>query len=219
MKLVVLGANGKTGRLVVARALQRGMDVTAVVRSPEKSVGLVHDRLRVVVADPCNKNALKQVLAGQDAVISTLGGRLPTKAATSIYYRSAEALVDTAWEAGLQRVIVTSTALLFPDQTVFGSVLRFLVPNVVRSAARMEAILATSALAWTVVRPGFLTDDDEAVYRAQRDSMPENGTAVSRRALAAFLVDALEDRSSERAAFGVANAVTQSNSVHRPATP
>ena len=159
------------------------------------------------MGDPCDREFLKRTLSGQDAVISALGGRRPTKAATSVYYRSADALVDAAWDNGLKRVLVTSTALLFREQTLMGKVLRRLVPNVVQSATRMEDILKSSGLNWTSARPGFLNDAEDRAYRAQRDSLPENGTSVSRQALAAFLIDAAENPNTGCAAYGVSNAV------------
>ena len=206
MKLVVLGANGRTGKFVLQAALEKGMDVTAVVRSADKKPAIRHDRLKVVVGDPCETGFLQQVLRGQDAVISALGGRRPTKAATSVYYRSADALVEAAWDTGLKRVLVTSTALLFREQTVMGKILRLLVPNIVRSATRMEETLKTSGLNWTSARPGFLNDADEASYRAQKDRLPKDGTSVSRQALAKFLIDSIENPEARCAAFGVSKA-------------
>ena len=35
-KILILGATGPTGRLIIAQALARGWDVAALVRSPEK---------------------------------------------------------------------------------------------------------------------------------------------------------------------------------------
>lgn len=205
MKLVVLGANGRTGSQVLRKALESGMDVTAVVRSPEKAPETRHARLRVLVGDPCDPEFLKTVLRGQDVVISSLGSRRPTKAATSVYYRSAEALVEAAGETGLKRVLVTSTALLFREQTLMGKILRAAVPNVVRSAIRKEQTFGSSDLDWTSARPGFLTDADTATYRASKDTLATNGISVSRRALAEFLVDAIDNPSTHGAAFGVSN--------------
>lgn len=61
---------------------------------------------------------LASVFREHDAVISTLGGRLPTRAATSKHDRSAKAIVEAASATDLKRVLVTSTALLFADQTL-----------------------------------------------------------------------------------------------------
>jgi putative NADH-flavin reductase len=184
------------------------MDVTAVVRSAGKQPGTRHDRLIFKVGDPCDPTFLKRVLRGQDVVISTLGGRSPTKTATSVYFRSASAIVEAARDTGLNRVLVTSTALLFPARTLLEKILRFVVPNVVRSATRMEEILKESDLNWTFARCGFLNDDEEAIYRAQKDSLPSKGTSVSRLALAHFLVDAIEKPDARCSVFGVSNPET-----------
>lgn len=37
MKIAVIGANGKAGRLIVSEAVRRGAEVTAVVRSDNRS--------------------------------------------------------------------------------------------------------------------------------------------------------------------------------------
>lgn len=206
MKLVVLGANGRTGEHVLKTALERGMDVTAVVRSAKSYPRTRNERLKVLVGDPCDPAFLRGALHGQDVLISTLGGRRPTKAATSIYFRSADAIVEAAWDTGLKRVLVTSTALLFTEQTLLGQMLRAIVPNVVSSAERMEKILDTSSLDWTSARVGFLNDAKDGTYRAEKEKLPKEGTAVSRQALANFLIDAIENPESYRAAYGVSNA-------------
>ena len=208
MKLVVLGANGGTGRHVLNAALEDGMFVTAVVRSDSKRPKVQHPNLKTVIGDPCDPTFLKTVLSGQDALISTLGGRAPTKSATSVYYRSVDAIVEAAWDTGLKRVVVTSTALLFPEQTMLGTLLRYLVPNVVRSAARMETVLKASGLGWTSARAGFLNDAREPKYRAEKGTLPKDGIAVPRLALARFLVDAVQNPETNCAAYGVSRAAT-----------
>lgn len=204
MKLVILGANGKTGRHVVRTALEHGMHVTAVVRDPARSIGFAHDRLKIEIGDPCDPVFLTNTFRGKDAVISTLGGRRPTKAATSVCYRSANAIVEAAWNTGLQRVLVTSTALLFREQPFIGKLLRLMVPNVVSSARRMEGILKSSGVNWTIVRAGFLNDGNESRFQQQREAAPAHCTSVSRRALANFLVSALKDPETERGVYGIA---------------
>ncbi|WP_174825900.1 NAD(P)-dependent oxidoreductase [Ruegeria arenilitoris] len=208
MKLVVLGANGRAGKLVLQAALARDMEVTAVVRSADRAPDLLDARLKVAVGDPCDPAFLASVFCGQDAVISTLGGRQPTKAATSVYFRSAQAIVHAASETGLKRVLVTSTALLFPDQMLLGKLLRVVVPNVVRSAGRMEDTLKQSGLDWTSARAGFLNDAAVAAYRAKRNALLKGGTALPRLALAQFLIDALDDPETKGAAYNVAQTNT-----------
>jgi len=68
-KILVLGAVGGTGRRVVRQALTRGHDVRALVRSPGKAIGL--EGAEIVVGDALDERALRNVLAGRDAVVSS----------------------------------------------------------------------------------------------------------------------------------------------------
>lgn len=203
MKIVVLGANGRTGIHVVREALNRGESVTAVVRSQAKQPLIQNERLTVVVGDPCDPKFLSKAFLNHDAVISTLGGRLPTKKATSIYWRSADAIVEAAWNTGLKKIIVTSSALLFPPRRLVDRLLTKIVYRVVQSARRMEQKLTKSELDVVVARCGFLTDDKEARYRAEQGSLPEDGSSVSRMSLAQFLVDTVQKPFSGQQFFGV----------------
>lgn len=70
MKIAVICANGKAGRLVVMEALDRGMDVTAVVRGENKSAAskaVVKDLFDLTAAD----------LAGFDVVVDAFGAWTP----------------------------------------------------------------------------------------------------------------------------------------------
>lgn len=72
MRLLILGASGRTGQQVTEQALIRGHSVTAVVRN------LPHDGkkgLHIVVADPCKLQELVPAMSEQDAVIPCLGHR------------------------------------------------------------------------------------------------------------------------------------------------
>jgi putative NADH-flavin reductase len=78
MKLLVFGATGGTGGRLVQQALQEGHVVTAFARDPSK-VHLAHDNLRVVRGDILDAGSVESAVAGQDAVVSGLGVRLPVK--------------------------------------------------------------------------------------------------------------------------------------------
>ena len=203
MKLVILGANGRTGMLVVRRALDQGADVTAVVRSDAKRPMFQHDRLNVVIGDPCDPEFLTTVFRGQDAVISTLGGRRPTKRATAVYPLSADAIVAAAQKAGLKMVVVTSSALLFPPARPVDRILAFVARTVVQSASRMEQILFAADLDVIIARCGFLKDAEETEYRALKDALPDDGSSISRSSLAHFLVDSVNGSESGHHVYGV----------------
>jgi putative NADH-flavin reductase len=50
LKVLVLGATGSVGRLVVEKALRRGHEVTALIRHPEK-VGAAASRVTIIEGD------------------------------------------------------------------------------------------------------------------------------------------------------------------------
>jgi putative NADH-flavin reductase len=94
LKLVVLGANGRTGKLVIETALEKGVDVTAVVRSANKKLSRSHNRLAYAIGDPCDPRFLTGIMHNQDVVISTLGGRLPQRSTSISRLALAHFLLD-----------------------------------------------------------------------------------------------------------------------------
>src|SRR5260370_1980454 len=98
MNLVVLGATGGTGRLVVEQALAAGHTVTALVRSPEK-LTLSNPNFRVIAGQATHPSAVSGALDGADAVIGALGGN------GSVILESAQAIVAAAPNAALSRLV------------------------------------------------------------------------------------------------------------------
>ncbi len=72
MNIVIFGANGATGKIVTKQALDSGHRVTAVTRHPV-AFPLRDARLNVMGADVFDLALVEQAVAGQDAVLSTLG--------------------------------------------------------------------------------------------------------------------------------------------------
>ena len=153
MNLVVLGATGGTGRLVVEQALAAGHTVTALVRSPEK-LAIRNPKLHVVAGQATDPSAIALVLDGADALISTLGG------GGSVISDSTRAIVEAAQEAGVNRVVVLSSFVV--ERERFNPVTRLLTGLAMRSTIKDksagEKALRESSLDWTIVYASFLTD-------------------------------------------------------------
>ena len=192
MNIVLLGANGRTGRLVVQQALSAGHTVPGIVRSTESLRDLQHDRLDMRVGDASDPVFLKKTLPGHDVVMSTVGPRAPTKSACAIYYDSAAAIVEAMQATGLKRVLVTSTALLFPPSGVFDQFIHLIAKNNQKAAELMEDRIRNAGLDYTIARPGFLTNDDDPGFTVADEAAPNGGRSVSRLALANFLVSEAE---------------------------
>jgi hypothetical protein len=70
MRIALIGATGAVGSKVLAEALNRGHQVTGIVRHPEKLPA--HPRLTAQRGDVFDEDGLAKLLAGHDAVISSL---------------------------------------------------------------------------------------------------------------------------------------------------
>jgi uncharacterized protein YbjT (DUF2867 family) len=153
MNLLVLGATGRTGSLVVEQALAAGHTVTALVRSPEK-LTTVNSKLRVVTGQATDTAAVSRALEGADAVISTLGGK------GSVIADSTQAIVAAAREAGVNRVVVLSSWLVERDR--MDAVTRLLtgiaMGPVIKDQNAGEQMLRRSDLEWTIVYASMLSD-------------------------------------------------------------
>jgi uncharacterized protein YbjT (DUF2867 family) len=153
LNLVVLGATGGTGRLVVEQALAAGHTVTALVRSPEK-LTLRDPNLHVIAGQATDPSAVSRALDGADALISTLGGN------GSLISDSTQAIIDAAPKAGVSRVVVLSSFLVERDR--FDPVTRLLtglaMGSMIKDKSAGEKALRDSALDWTIVYASVLTD-------------------------------------------------------------
>ncbi|MER7400733.1 NAD(P)H-binding protein [Streptomyces sp. NPDC000151] len=72
-KIALFGANGAIGSRVLDEALERGHEVTAVVRDPAK-LTRTHPKLTVTAGDVLDPAAVTAAAAGQDVLISAVGG-------------------------------------------------------------------------------------------------------------------------------------------------
>jgi putative NADH-flavin reductase len=89
MKILSLGANGAVGQLALDDLLNANHEVTALVRNAS-FMNRKHPQLTVVQGEPRKTADLDRLLAGRDAVLSTLGARtnkrttLRTEVATNV---------------------------------------------------------------------------------------------------------------------------------------
>lgn len=72
MKLLLLGATGRIGSKVLEQAVAAGHSITVLARHPE-AIKISAPNLAVVAGDATNHEQLASLVAGQDAIISTLG--------------------------------------------------------------------------------------------------------------------------------------------------
>src|SRR5262245_37542909 len=200
MKIFVLGATGRTGREVVEQALARGHDVTAFVRSPEP-IGLTNEKLTVIKGEATEKDQLVKAMQNHDAVVSTLGPRKPFKP-SSLLHDGALATTRTMQGSGVKRLLILSAAAHFPG--IFNRIVSLILRNHMRDSLAMEEIVQASGLDWTIARPPRLTEGEYTTYRSREGAAPKMGFSLSRKAVAAFMLDAIEQEKHFQKIVGIA---------------
>ena len=200
MKLFIIGATGRTGQEIVQQALVRGHHVTAFVRSPE-SIPLHNERLTVLKGNAMDENELFNAIQNHDAVISTLGPRAVFKP-SSMLHDSALATTRAMNRSGVKRLVILSAAAHFPG--IPNRIASFIMRNHMRDSLAMEEIVQASGLDWTIARPPRLTQDDYLTYRSREGAAPKMSFSLARKAVAAFMLDAIEQKKHFRKIVGIA---------------
>ena len=121
MKVAVIGASGYIGAKILAEALARGHDVTAIVRHPEKLAS--HQRMTPVKCDVFDVAALTEAIRGHDVVISAYkpGSEFSSQQSFDDYVSAYQAQIDAVKAAGGPRFLVVGGAasLKLEDGTEF----------------------------------------------------------------------------------------------------
>ena len=207
MKIAVVGATGRTGRLVVTEARRRGHHVVAVVRDPARLQGLATDG--VAAADGLDPDAVTAALAGVDAVVSALGP-VPGSAA-GVQGQLTEVLVRAARDAGVRRAVVVTASgwVVDGDDPMSRYLAKPILARALRDAnagfARAEPAVRGSGLDWTIVRPPMLRDGAaRGRYHERRDGNVRWRWSMRRADLAAAVCDLLADPTAVGATVSVA---------------
>ena len=211
MKIAVIGARGRTGRIVVKDALARGHQVVAVTRAgaalEEDDDDLVNAR-----ADVRDADALTRALAGADAVISALGVGT-SRAATDVYSIGVRNTLRAMQSSGAAKLAVISAVPAGPWEEQPLLQRRIALPILQRffgasydDMRRMETILQeTTEVDWICLRPPRLVNKPpKGAYRV--DTRPlAKARAITYGDLATALLDSLTRQDLYRHAAYVAN--------------
>ncbi|GGF87791.1 3-beta hydroxysteroid dehydrogenase [Azorhizobium oxalatiphilum] len=98
MKIAVVGASGNAGASITAELSRRGHQVTAIARNPEKIAQL--PGVTPVKGDAGDKAALAALIAGHDAVVSSI----------HFMQSDADVLIGAVKQAGVPRYLVVGGA-------------------------------------------------------------------------------------------------------------
>lgn len=205
MKLLLLGATGRTGKLILASAIQRDFQVTCLVRNPDKVTP--NKQVNIIQGNPINLDDLEKAAIDCDAVISALNisrtSDFPwAKLRTPKTYLSdvMTNVIQIADKHLMQRIVVCSAWGVLETKKDIPFWFRWFIDNsnigvAYKDHERQEKILENSKTNWTVVRPVGLTNSKKKqTLKESFGNEPKPSMTVSRITVANYLLDCLDNK-------------------------
>jgi putative NADH-flavin reductase len=196
MKILIMGATGSLGQHLVAQALLRGHEVTALVRNPLKLL-ISGPRLHVIVGNALNPATIEESVRGQDAAIFSLG-RPDHRTPTTLFSDATRILIRAMETHGVRRLVCV-TGIGAGDSKGHGGFLydRIVYPLFTRQTYvdkdRQEELIRASSLDWVIVRPASFTNGPlRGNLRVATDLQGVAIRSISRADAAAFVLDQLD---------------------------
>ena len=201
MKILILGATGRTGRLIVEEALKQGYDLNVLVRDKNK-ISFSSKSIKVYQGTPARQTDLAIAMQGCDLVISALGivrasdapwSKLIT--AKNFISESIKNVIAEADQQNLKRLITVSAWGVGETKKEIPFWLRWLINHtnlgpVYAEHEAEEKLLANSNLNWTAVRPVALNESKKIkTLKVSFNNLPKPSLQISRQSVAKFIVD------------------------------
>ena len=196
MKIAVIAANGRTGRIFLDYALARGHELNAGVHNKNNILG--SEKLHIINCDATNKEELRNLLKGQDAVVSFIGhvkGSRPW-----VQSESMKALVEVMNDLKIKRLVsLTGTGVREHGDKItlidrFLNIgIKIIDPKRINDGIKHAKILKASSLDWTIQRVTKLQNTTPRPF-----ILKEHGPSkfyVSREDVARAALEVLEDNS------------------------
>lgn len=203
MKVLLLGATGRTGKLILQQLIQRGHTVHVLVRDRSK-VQIITQSLTIFEGSTLDADVLSTAMAGCEAIISALNisrnNDFPWSALrTPVDFLSAtmKNITLLAAKHQLKRIIIISAWGVNETRKDIPGWFRWTIDNSNISPAYknhelQEQMLAATDLYWTAIRPVGLTNFGLKPVKISLNNFPKPSLFISRKSVAAFAADVLE---------------------------
>ena len=218
MKIALIGATGFVGAAVTTELLQRGHDVTALVRNLAKLAP--QSKLTALALDAGSADAVAAAVKGHDAVISAFNPGWDAPELYAQFMKGSDAIVGGVQQSGVKRLLVVGGAgslfvapgVQLVDTPDFAAhVPANVIPGAKAARDALAALRGNTALDWTFLSPPALLAPGERTgkYRLGGEDLLMAGSApagISVADLAVAIVDEIEQPRHLRARFTVATA-------------
>lgn len=188
--ILILGANGQLARNTIPLFLQHpDVRLTLYLRQANRLKNPDPSRVTIVEGDVLDFETLKSAMQGQDVVYANLAGAMEQQAKT---------IVSAMHATGLKRLIFISS------MGIYGEVPGERYRSVLDPYRDSAAVIESSDLDYTILRPGWFTHDDEINYQITQKGESFKGHDVSLNSLSDLIVKlALSPTMEIRRSLGV----------------
>jgi len=207
--VVVAGATGRAGRLIVGELLKRGYRVRALVIppfDPPHPEGFPTERVEFVEADLTSVASLEKAVRGAQYLISAIGSKKPFNTAENerIDNMGNQNLARAAKAQGLSHIVVISSIGAGDSRNTISLLYRLSMNLVLRAKEKSEAFIRSCGISYTIIRPGGYTEKELPDEIAFGEGGKVTGR-VKRSQIARVCVDALENPAMKNRTFEVVN--------------
>ncbi|TMM59343.1 NAD-dependent epimerase/dehydratase family protein [Maribacter algarum] len=204
MRILILGATGRTGKWVLKLALKKGYNVHILVRDCTKITA--EENLTIFHGTPADKSMLSKAAENCKAIISVLNIsrtsdfpwaklRTPASFLSDVMHH----IIQVSEKHQIGRVVVCSAWGVDATNSDLPFWFRWMIGHSNIGAAytdheRQEKILLQSNLDWTIVRPvGLINKIKPQKILVSYGHKPKPKLTISRRSVGEFMVNTLED--------------------------
>jgi uncharacterized protein YbjT (DUF2867 family) len=215
MKILLLGATGRTGKLIIEEAIKRGHKISAIARNPEK---LKDFKIDITQGTPYEYETVEKAITGCEAVINTLNVSrksdnpwAPLAAPKDIISKSASNAIKAMKKAGIKRFVALSAIGAGRSWKTAPGILKFIVSiSNLRFAfqdhGKQEEILENSAIDYTICRAPMLSDkkNETGALATPEENKPAT-MVLSRNSAAEFFLAIIENNEHIRETISLSN--------------
>lgn len=207
MRVLILGATGAAGVLLIQEALAASHTVIVYARSPDKLPEETKENPSVIIrkGELNDREALSSAMKNVDAVLSALGpsvSRGPLHPKGTPLARAYSLIIELMKTHGVRRLLALGTASITDPNDKFSLRMSTLVTGVAMLAhTAYEDVVAIGktirtqgdSLDWTIVRVPILTGSDDKNFVAGYVGDGKTGVWLTRAGFASFVVQELEN--------------------------
>jgi putative NADH-flavin reductase len=196
MKITLFGASGRTGKNIIQQALDKGFEVYAYVRNPEK-ISLHHQNLKLIEGKLYETDKIDSAINGTDVVMSALG---MVKGSPKDLMRKAAVIITESMKKNRIKRLIWQTGAGVMDEndgkSISRNIIRFIMSlftgSMLKDSEGAYQIIKSSNLDWTVVRVPMLKDGEkEGGYTSS--FTPPKPKPISRADVAEYMLKQCED--------------------------